>query len=278
MDDPVILAIVLTYCAPRSLARCLEGIDRQTRPPDGLLVVDNTGPPLSAVELSGAGSCPRRVVRTGENLGPAGGHARGLAEFLADGRWTHAWVMDDDCVPEPDSLAWLVDRSQSLPERSLVLPTWLDGHTKEVENAPAWCGFLVSRPAVELVGLPRAELFWWCEDTEYLQYRMPRQGVVVVRERDARVWHWPVRRTADRPPWKIYYEVRNSTWYRLHVQRSPRAVRRWLFTVVKVVAALLRDSPSTAHFSALVLGLVHGIRGKLGRTMLPPRPPVHSSR
>ena len=41
---------------------------------------------------------------------------------------------------------------------------------------PSWCGFVVARQIVEAVGLPMAELFWWAEDTEYLQWRIPEAG------------------------------------------------------------------------------------------------------
>ena len=41
---------------------------------------------------------------------------------------------------------------------------------------PSWCGFVLSREIVLSVGLPMGELFWWAEDTEYLQWRIPDAG------------------------------------------------------------------------------------------------------
>lgn len=272
MTSPRVLAVILTYCAPESLQHCVDGVAGQDRSPQGLLIVDNTGAPLPAASRPHLHGIPTTMLRTGENLGPAGGHAVGLTEFMADPRWTHAWVMDDDCVPESGALAALVDRAIELPAPSLVFPNWINGQDARIMKAPAWCGFLISREAVERAGLPRAELFWWAEDTEYLRFRMPRRGVTVARQPAAAVWHWPVRRAAGRPPWKTYYEIRNSTWYRLHVQRSPDAYRRWLRTLAKLTGAALRTQPRGEHLSALARGLLHGLRGRLGRTMIPPPP------
>lgn len=272
MSDPAVLAVVLTYHAPESLARCIDAIAEQSRPPDGLLVVDNADPLLPAADPELPKGLPSRILRTGENLGPAGGHARGLAEFMADPTWTHAWVMDDDCVPDLAALAALVDHARPMPEASLVFPTWFNTVSDRVQNAPAWCGFLLSRQAVARAGLPREDLFWWMEDTEYLKFRMRHSGVSVSRTAEAIVQHKPVRRKGPRPPWRIYYEVRNATWFRLRVQRTPDAYRRWLRTVLKVFFAALRTAPRHHRVLALLRGLSDGIRGKLGRTVLPPLP------
>lgn len=224
-----VLLVVLTFQAPRSLRRCLQAVSRQTFLPCGVLVVDNAT--KSPATLDGLTLTPQegaRVLSTGENLGPAGGHAVGLAEFRDDPRWTHVWVMDDDCVPAPEALQRLVDEARRLPPGLLLLPTWVDARTGRATNYPGWCGLLLDREAVCRGGLPRAELFWWAEDTEYLQHRLPRRGVQVHRVTDAVVVHEPVRRAVGRAPWKTYYEVRNSVYYRLWVQR------RWPVGPVKL--------------------------------------------
>jgi GT2 family glycosyltransferase len=267
-----VLLLVLTYRAPASLRRCLEAVGHQSRPPDDVLVVDND--PSSA---SQGGSLPHtagervRVLRTGDNLGPAGGHAVGLAEFRDDGRWTHAWVMDDDCVPDPQALQRLVEAARGSAPGHLVLPTWVDGRTGTVTNYPGWCGLLLDREAVRRGGLPRAEMFWWAEDTEYLQHRLPRRGVHVHRAVDAVVVHEPVRRSAGRAPWKTYYEVRNSVYYRLRVQRRwPVGPVKLLRVLAALLVASMREPPRRERLRLYVCGLLDGLRGRLGRRVTPP--------
>jgi rhamnopyranosyl-N-acetylglucosaminyl-diphospho-decaprenol beta-1,3/1,4-galactofuranosyltransferase len=273
MDDirPVVLAIVLTFRAPGSLARCLGALGSQTHPPDGVLVIDNAEPPTAT--LAGLDDVLRtraRLLATGENLGPAGGHGVGLAQFRDDHRFTHAWVMDDDCLPEPDALAALTAGVAGLEPAHVVFPTWVDGRTGIAQDYPGWCGLLIDRPAVVRAGLPRAEFFWWAEDTEYLQHRMPRRGVKVDRNASAVVVHEPVRRATGRAPWKTYYEVRNSIYYRLHVQR------RWPvgpLKLARVLAAILVSSlgrqDRREQLSMYVRGLVDGARGRLGKRVDP---------
>jgi rhamnopyranosyl-N-acetylglucosaminyl-diphospho-decaprenol beta-1,3/1,4-galactofuranosyltransferase len=269
-----VLAIVLTYHAPASLARCLSAIGAQSRAPDGLLVIDNAGGSTATLHcLPQQMARTAQVVTTGENLGPAGGHAAGLAAFLVDTRFTHAWVMDDDCVPSADVLKHLVDAAGAAPQRHLVFPSWVDAKSGRIEDYPGWCGLLLDRAAVAAAGLPREDFFWWAEDTEYLQHRMPRHGVHIGRSREAVVFHEPVRRAAGRTAWKTYYEVRNSVYYRLYVQR------RWPIGPAKLIRALtiillssLIQAGRREQLSMFRRGLIDGLLGRLGKRVRPPEP------
>jgi hypothetical protein len=82
--------------------------------------------------------------------------------------------------------------------------------------------------------------------------------------------HEPVRRSAGRAAWKTYYEVRNSVYYRLRVQR------RWPvgpLKLARVLAALLvasvREPPRRERLRLYGCGLVDGLRGRLGRRVSP---------
>ena len=114
------------------------------------------------------------MLRSETNIGPAGGWALALRDFL-DGEFTHAWLMDDDIVADPDCLATLWDAASDDPSSAFVVPISIqpDG---SVGRYGSWCGFLIAREIVEVVGLPMAELFWWAEDTEYCHWRIPQAG------------------------------------------------------------------------------------------------------
>jgi GT2 family glycosyltransferase len=56
------------------------------------------------------------VVRTGANLGFAGGCNVGLRYALARGDCDHAWLLNNDTVVEPDALAALVQRLAERPD------------------------------------------------------------------------------------------------------------------------------------------------------------------
>jgi rhamnopyranosyl-N-acetylglucosaminyl-diphospho-decaprenol beta-1,3/1,4-galactofuranosyltransferase len=261
-----VVALVLTYNAPRALARCLDGIARQSLRPSRVFVIDNAGSlPASPVALQDRDIDVSVIVQP-SNGGPAGGHAAGLRAFLETG-FPRAWVMDDDCVPEPDCLVELLHVADGAAAPALTFPTWIDEPSGQEVNWPAWCGFLIDRAVVEAVGLPREEFFWWAEDTEYLHFRIPMAGHPVLRASSARVLHGRVRAGRHKPPWKVYYEVRNSVYYRLRVQRrSGRRFYRLVRTLVRMLGRiLLREDQRLIKLSMYGRGLMDGLLGRLGK-------------
>lgn len=261
MSGPSVAAVVLTFDAPLSLSRCLQALREQEEPPAEIIVIDNAGSPPAAWTVGDADAVS--VLRLPENLGPAGGYAEGLRRFLASGRDV-AWVMDDDCAPEPTCLSRLLEGT---PDGIVGFPTEIDARGVET-NHPAWAGVLLPRSVIEDVGLPRAELFWWIEDTEYLQWRIPRAGHEVVRVPEARVVHHRDPR-ARKPSWKYYYEVRNTVDYRLRVKRY-HAIRKLVARLPRVLARILiREDDRARKVQMFVRGLRDGLAGRLGKTVDP---------
>jgi GT2 family glycosyltransferase len=260
-----VLAVVLTHNAPDAVGRCLAAIDAQTRPPERILVVDNAS---SVLVSAGSERVPTEVLRIEQNWGPAGGHGAGLARFLTS-TFDLAWVMDDDCIPEVDCLARLL-AAHGVPQfDGIVFPFWIDSETGEGMFLPAWCGFLIDRATVECLGIPRAEFVWWAEDTEYLQWRVHRAGVRVKYERGARVEHRRVRWLSTRPVWKIYYEVRNTIFFRLYVQRRPfTRFRRMFRSLIKLLGQIVtREDQKIAKLAAYARGFFDGVTRRLGLRM-----------
>src|SRR5215510_13011785 len=89
-----VCAVVVAYEAPEVLRACLEGICAQDPPPQRVVVVDNgrRRPVADHVDLTTFEPTTIDLIVPGENLGPAGGFARGLEAFLA-GDEEFAWVM-----------------------------------------------------------------------------------------------------------------------------------------------------------------------------------------
>jgi GT2 family glycosyltransferase len=256
-----ILAIVLTHNAPEALSQCLSAIAGQSMPPEAILVVDNASNPPVTVDRWDEQSPALRIVHSKTNTGPAGGWAQGLGEFAASS-FRHAWVLDDDMCPESECLEQLWAVAEEAPTRAFAFPMSRqpDG---SLDVWPSWCGFVVAREIVETVGLPMAELFWWAEDTEYLQWRIPEAGYPPHVVRNAVVTHGAIRQGDGVPLWKYYYESRNMLYVHLHVKhrlgRYPRSVSK-LFG-----RALLRERGGRARrLWVMARGLWDGARGNLG--------------
>lgn len=273
-----VVALVLTFDSPASLARCLAAIDAQTTPPAMVVVTDNA----SVVPVDGHarpdGHPVVEVQRLDINTGPAGGHAAGLTRFLqTDAQW--AWVFDDDIVAQPDALALLLaDSDEQLPGPGVMMPAVRELDTGVVLETQGWCGVLIHREVIERVGVPNAELFWWTEDTEYLQWRIPNAGYKVRRSERAQVGVYRSRDQRAKPAWKYYYESRNQVYHRVWVQRPvqrsgvprhfTRRVRYWRAAraVVKLGAqAAMREREQRLRKLAMVgKGTIDGLRGRLG--------------
>jgi GT2 family glycosyltransferase len=255
------MAVVLTHNAPESLGRCLAAIKGQTVPPEAVLVVDNAStPPVALADPDGVGP-PVTVVRSEVNTGPAGGYAQALGEFMASG-FEHAWVLDDDMVPDPNCLPRLWEVASRRPESAFVFPI-----SRQSDGSyglwPSWCGFVVARQIIEAVGLPMSELFWWAEDTEYLQWRIPEAGYQRQVVDYALVDHQAIRQGDGVPMWKYYYEARNMLYLHLHVKRR---LGRYPGNVAKLFArALLREKDGRLErIGVMARGLADGARGRLG--------------
>lgn len=224
--SPFVVVVILTYRRQALLRGAVAAVQAQTRPPDRVLVIDNDE--LAAAALEGVADV--EILRTGENLGPAGGYATGFRAALERGA-DKIWVVDDDTEADPSCLAALLAASEGV---DVVVPFQRKPDGPQ-GFPPSWNGPLIDAAAVRAVGLPRSELFFWAEDTEYF-LRLRRAAVPIRRTAEAGILHVnpEVRRRGSARDWRLYYEVRNGLWYRLRAQ--PLTVHR----VVRAAQLALR--------------------------------------
>jgi len=110
---------------------------------------------------------------------------------------------------------------------------------------------------------------WSTTRAEYLQWRVHVAGIRVEHEPDAQVEHRRVRWVTTRPVWKVYYEVRNTVFFRLYVQRRPLTRFKKMFrTLAKLFAQIVsREDRKAAKLAAYARGLFDGFTGRLGLRM-----------
>jgi rhamnopyranosyl-N-acetylglucosaminyl-diphospho-decaprenol beta-1,3/1,4-galactofuranosyltransferase len=255
------MAVVLTHNAPESLDRCLRAIAGQSEPPQGVLVVDNASDPPVRREILPDQLSDLTLIRSEVNGGPAGGYALALGEFL-ESSFEHAWVLDDDMLPDATCLERLWVAANKDRQPAYVFPVSFQGDGS-FGFWPSWCGVLIAREIIEKVGVPMEELFWWAEDTEYLQWRIPDAGFPIRMVDDAVVRHDPIRHGDGVPVWKYYYEARNMLYVHLYVKRK---VGRYPRNVAKLIgrAALRENDGRLVRLQAIAKGLWDGARGHLG--------------
>ncbi len=203
MSSPVInvAALVVTYNRKALLIECLDAIKAQEYKPSSIVVVDNAstdGTDELFVEGGELADIPGlRYCRMTENLGGAGGFKEGIKQCLEVGcDWI--WLMDDDCISRPNTLAELVaalpiakdlGRDVSFLASAVVgpdgepmnVPTvdvrptkngyadWyleLQNGIAEIENA-TFVSLFINADAVKMLGLPIGSFFIWGDDFEY---------------------------------------------------------------------------------------------------------------
>ena len=241
-----IAAITVTYNRTATLKRCLEALLHQTRPVDWILVVDNHSREDEQPVLwqLAAQDARIRIVNLPDNRGGAGGFEAGMrrARELYNPDWY--WVMDDDAYPRQDCLEQLLTARQAvggenigflapiiwgldLKEYQLYHHKYIRGMTyKNIplvsrlyelpetaeEDANGFVGPLISKRAVEQVGIADGSLVIYGDDTEYT-YRVTRRlkGCVV---KSAVIDHQDPPLSGNylnpRAWWKEYYSNRNQ--------------------------------------------------------------------
>ena len=185
-----VAAVVVTYNRKECLLRCISALRSQQGAVTDILVVDNastdgTADALSELVESGV----IRYRNTGENIGGAGGFNVGMRWAVELG-YDRLWVMDDDCIPDPDALAALVAADRRLGGDYGFLSGiayWKDGspclmnvqktdlwHKLEDYTSPlvpvvmaTFVSAFIPADRVREIGLPIREFFIWSDDLEY---------------------------------------------------------------------------------------------------------------
>jgi len=133
-----VCAVVVTYNRKNLLLECLEAIRRQTRPVDGIYIIDNASddgtpellkekgyiPELPPFNISEPYEIEHKIsnlvdgnpikvfyVRMHENTGGAGGFYEGVKRGYERG-YDWLWLMDDDVTPHSSCLRELINESE----------------------------------------------------------------------------------------------------------------------------------------------------------------------
>lgn len=217
----IVVAVTATFRRPAEIARLLAALEKSTVALHGIVVVDNAGDAPTR-EAAARSTIPLRCVDAGGNLGCGGGLRLGeetaLREFPA---LTHLWILDDDTVPEPGTLAKLLDAMKdadagaacpqasdaegrlnwfpglrdravfNVLRRSRTPEEFLEhcGHRPESFTWATGVALLVTREAIERAGLHRADFWIRGEDLDFsLRITAVVRGIFVPA---ARIAHLP---------------------------------------------------------------------------------------
>lgn len=251
-----IAAVVVTYNRKVLLGYCLNALLSQTRLPEMVYVIDNASTDGTGDYIKELGYLENlRVcyVPLSENLGGAGGFRSGMERASRDG-YDFLWIMDDDAEPRLDALERMMpfvsqehvsaianlkvdpDGTPQIfhlgtirwnPFVDLVKPlTAKDYENKQYLHIQfsSFVGLLISKRAIEKIGLPRTDFYIHADDFEYC-VRLNEVGKIVLVPDSVVVHNSPrpvqarkrfLMLTAVPDTFKAscfrYFGERNSTW------------------------------------------------------------------
>ncbi|HEY7270902.1 MAG TPA: glycosyltransferase family 2 protein, partial [Dehalococcoidia bacterium] len=200
--EPFVVAVVLTWNNFADTDECLTSLMAQTYPNLQVLVVDNGSTDNSPVWLRQKWGEAVAVAESERNLGCGGGYAFGISRALAQGA-DYVALIDNDTVSAPGLIARLMAtlREDASAGLATAVMTYYDepsrvwfargrysrflGITRhaglgadvstlgaasrgayETEYVPS-CAVLMSRQALEVVGLPDERLFFGHDDVDW---------------------------------------------------------------------------------------------------------------
>jgi rhamnopyranosyl-N-acetylglucosaminyl-diphospho-decaprenol beta-1,3/1,4-galactofuranosyltransferase len=232
-----VCAVVVTRDRRELLRECLRALQAQDAPPEQILVVDNDssdGTPEMVREEFPAATLLRQEV----NEGATGGFHAGMAAGARTGaRWL--WLLDDDTIAHPDTLARLLAGGERAPAPPALLCSrveWSDGRAHPMNmpivrrrdvaalvaagerrllpiRACSWVSLLVAREAVERHGLPCKPFFFQADDIEYTARVLRAEAGYCVP--DSVVEHrtkTPHDALSDPDDRRFYYHARNTLY------------------------------------------------------------------
>jgi rhamnosyltransferase len=257
MNNPIrVLAHVHTFNDAEIIDRTIAALKAQTRPVDGILVVDNASTDGTLAQSSVKHAT---VLRHPENRGTSGTVHTGM-RFALDQGYDWIWVFDADSAPEPDALAKLLALYDSFPEHlqketaflaciHYNVQDWVEQHAgvftkrgmKRASPSPEerlypchvviWSGCLYRVAALREIGLPNLDYVLDWGEGEY-GYRIMKAGYKGFVFRDAVMHHntrghtstTVVRRKfgpvalpfLELAPIRCYYSCRNPLYFALH--------------------------------------------------------------
>ena len=231
--------IIVNWHAEDMIGETLAALDRQTRAPDRVVVVDNgSGKPLPVARYAHG---PVRVLTMPRNVGFAAANNVAACEET-DAEWLA--LLNPDALPEPGWLAALMAAAAGHPECQFFGSTqltgqggavidglgdvyhvcgaaWRDGHGKRNERLPTTCreifapcaaAALYRRDAYLDVGGFDEDFFCYFEDVD-LGFRLRLRGYRAMHVPGAVVHHLGGGTTGGgRSDFAVYHGQRNLVW------------------------------------------------------------------
>jgi len=297
MADKV-FAIVLTMNRKKLLAECLEGLLRQSRKVDHIIIVDNASNDGTKEMLDERFLRNKKInlLSLKKNAGPAGGFYEGVKKAYSMGAdWF--WLMDDDSEPMKDCLSELIRADSYLrrqgeevgllastvynPDGNVInlakvsrivdkkteeqlYPQHLDQGLIRIDTA-TFVSVMYHRRFVEKRGFPIKELFIYGDDTEY-SYRASKSfpsylvgsSKVLHKKRSGRVQTIRERKEVTQVEQYFHFYRNNIYCLRKYESKVLTISKALVWMTIKPIRSLLSGKLGLLRAKVMMTGTFSG--------------------
>jgi len=245
---------------------------------------------------------PLIIIRTGENLGYAGGNNVGLRFAVKRGDFDYLWVLNNDTVIHQGALKELIACAEGDDFVGAVGSKLLYHHRPDVLHMAGGCrivpwmgnasmigvgrkddgswdspispdyisgaSVLVKKEVIENVGLMEEQYFLYWEDADW-GIRMRRKGYRLFYCPRSTVWHKEGGTVGGITPQSDYYWVRNGLIFMKKFYALLLPLAFFSYFMKYTLVRFLKKQPS--HFAAFLAGVWDFLRGRTGRVNVRPR-------
>lgn len=298
MSDPIITSIVLSYNSKQLSLQCLATLKNQDYAAHKIIVVDNasTDGSVTAIEENFPDI---EIIASEKNLGYAAGNNLGIQTALKNDS-EYLFLVNNDTTLPPNCISELVNTFQKRPLAGIVGPmvytfdpgliissaggkvewekansinqgageTDTGQHSSRSVDFINGCGLMISRTAIEKVGLLDEKYFMYWEETDWC-VRVKHSGLEVFFTTDANMRHKAPIHSESLSPTTIYYMGRNRLrFFGLHTPwpKKPVTILHALHGILLSIQSLKKER-KTIHAKAAQKALLHAAIGKWGYTI-----------
>jgi len=283
--------IILNWNGLKDTIECLDSVYKLHYPDFHVIVVDNGSSDCSVETISR--EFPQIIlIENNKNLGFTGGNNVGMHRAMQLGA-DYVWLLNNDTVVDPDSLARLIDEAEMSPQTGLVSPVvhyydtpekiqFMGAYAdfehftntnvvdaKELEdpsvqrNLVLWgTALLIKREVIEAIGYLAEKYFAYVEDCDY-SYRALSANFLAKVRLDAQIFHKGSKSTGRHSPVQVFLGTRNMYFlWKDHTQGLRRICLpgNYLGMVINY-AKCLADEGNEKGFDACLNGYWAAIRG-----------------
>lgn len=240
-----ITIIILNWNGLEDTIECLDSLIKIDYLNYEILVVDNSsdGNDVEVIKDKYADFL-KEVIVNEKNLGFSGGNNVGIKQAINGGA-DYVLLLNNDTIVEPDFLTKLMEKSSDFENIGILTPmiNYYDdkdkiwsaggdinkikasgftfGHNKNSEDYvfdrlcsfASGCAMLISKEAIEKVGLLDENYFLYLEDTDYCQ-RVVDAGYKILYVGSSRIYHKVFSTTArEHNLLPLYYSIRNRLYF-----------------------------------------------------------------